>query len=374
MKNPFMYGKPVTGEFFFKLQHLEHELDSYVKSAVSVVIVGPRRFGKTSFLKNYLFGKREQDYTVIEIDAFNVVTHKDFLNQLINAVSKEKGLIKKFIDWFGEFKNIKPHLTYRANPSTGEMSISTDLGKVSESDTKQAILQAIDSVAKLSQKLIVSIDEFQKIGELDDQQWLEATLRSKMQEHTHISFIFTGSRRSIIEEIFNSSSRPFYKSCKIMFFPFLGPEFTDWIVDRFSRVNITCDPIAIGYLRQQVGDTPHYVQEVCFHLVSHGIKDVTRESIDDVIDIISSQSSYTYESLLNTLTPTQVKIIRMLVFEGKITYSQHILDKYELQSASYIQSGIKSLVDKQIIEKQLDSKEINFDDPMFKIWMTKKMS
>ncbi|NQY74304.1 MAG: AAA family ATPase [Candidatus Margulisbacteria bacterium] len=373
MKNPFRYGKPVTGEYFFKLNHLEKELDNYIKSALSVAIVGPRRFGKTSFLKNYLCEKREKGFAVIEIDAFNVVTHKDFLTQLINAIAKEKGAIKRFTDWLGEFKNIRSPLSCSANPSTGEMSISVELGNASESDTKQAILLSMDSMAKLSKKLIVSIDEFQRIGELDDGRWLEATLRSKMQEHDHVAFIFTGSRRSIIEEMFNHSSRPFYRSCKMMFFPLFGPEFTDWIVRRFSNVKINCDRLAIQYLREQVEDTPHYVQEVCFHLVSHGIKSITHESVDDVINIISSQSSYTYESLLNILTPTQIKILRMLVLEGRISYSKYVRNKYELKSASYIQSGIKSLVDKQIIEKDPGTRDISFDDPMFKIWLSKKL-
>lgn len=374
MENPFMYGKPVAGEFYFDLPYLKNELQSFIDSKINVLVMGPRRSGKTSFLKSFLKEQRNKNKIVLDIDAFNVLSHKDFLNQFVNAIKKEKNNGQKFFSWLRGVKSLSPIFKWEVNPHTGEIEYSINFSKLEESDIKQAILQTLSGLKELQseKELVISIDEFQRIGELEDKGWLEATLRSTMQEFPEIAFIFTGSRRSILEDMFNSSKRPFYKSCKQINFPIFGHEFSSWIIERFKKNSILTNTQAIDYLRQQVADTPNYVQEACFHLVSHGVKDVTAKEIDEILDIISSQGSYSYEALLNTLTSTQIKFLRLFIGEGKVDYSREVLQKYEIKTGSNLQAAAKALVEKQIIEKK-PAGGFSFDDPMFKIWLNKKL-
>jgi uncharacterized protein len=374
MKNPFMYGKPVTGDNFLPLPELEKTLSNYVESNISVVIIGPRRFGKTSFLKNFLIKKRLEGFTVVDVDAFNTISHRDFLRQLINAISREKSLSEKLGDFFKSIKELTPHLRVETSPHSGEINYSLSLKKVDFENVKQTILEILDGLPRLGKKVIISIDEFQKIGELRDGGWLEATLRTKMQEHPKLSFIFTGSRRSLLEDMFNNSKRPFYRSCTVIQFPSFGPEFSAWIMERFKTAKVKCSLSAIDYLRSKVDETPHYVQEVCFHLISQGFENITPLEIDEVLEIISTQSSYSYEALLNTLSPAQIRLLRMLVFENEVNYSKESLERYEFKLGSNIQAAIKSLVEKQILEKEPSENQLRFDDPMFKIWLHKKMA
>lgn len=374
MENPFMYGKPVEGEFYFDLPYLKSEMQSFVDSKINVLVMGPRRSGKTSFLKSFLKIQRESKKMVLDIDAFNVLSHKDFLNQLINAIKREKSQSQRFVDWLKGMKSLTPVFKLEQNPHTGEVEYSINFNKLEEEDTKQVIMTTLSGLKEFKKgyDLVISIDEFQRIGELEDKGWLEATLRSLMQEIPEIAFIFTGSRRSILEDMFNNSKRPFYKSCKQINFPVFGHEFSKWIIERFNKASVVADVTAIDYLRQQVADTPNYVQEACFHLVSHGIKKVSVKEIDEILDIISSQGSYSYEALLNTLTPAQIKFLRLFIGEGKVDYSREVLQKYEIKTGSNLQAASKALVEKQIIEKE-PSGGFNFDDPMFKIWLNKKL-
>jgi uncharacterized protein len=374
MENPFMYGKPVEGEFYFELPHLKNEMQQFIDAKINVLMMGPRRSGKTSFLRSFLKTQRRRKKMIVDIDAFNVLSHKDFLNQLVNALKREKSGAQKFFDWLRSAKELSPVFRWEVNPHSGEVEYSINFSKLEEADTKQAIISTLSGLASLlnEQGVIVSIDEFQRIGELDDGGWLEATLRSIMQQFPDITYVFTGSRRSILEDMFNNSKRPFYKSCKQIQFPTFGFEFTAWIIERFERASVVASSQAIHYLRDRVLDTPNYVQEACFNLVSHGVKNVGINQIDEILDIISSQGSYSYEALLNTLTPVQIKFIRLLIGEGKIDYSKNVLNKYEIKTGSNLQAASKALVDKQIIIKN-PSKEFTFDDPMFKIWLNKKL-
>ena len=374
MNNPFMYGKPVEGEFYYELPYLKKELQAFINSKINVLVMGPRRSGKTSFLKSFLKEQKLKNKIVIDVDAFNVLSHKDFLNQLIHAIKKEKTTSQKFFEWLRGVKSLAPIFKWEVNPHSGESEYSLNFSKLEESDTKQAILNALSGLNEFQNKkqLVISIDEFQRIGELEDNGWLEATLRSKMQEFPEIVFIFTGSRRSLLNDMFNNSKRPFYKSCKQINFPRFGHEFSNWITERFKKANIQSSLESIDYLRYQVADTPNYVQEACFHLVSHGVKKVSNIEIDEILEIISSQGSYSYEALLNTLTSVQVKFLRLFIGESKVDYSKEVLSKYEIKTGSSLQAASKALIEKQIIEKTPDG-GFNFDDPMFKIWLNKKL-
>jgi uncharacterized protein len=373
LENPFMYGKPVKGDFYLDLPHLKKELQSFVDSKINVLVMGPRRTGKTSFLKSFLDDQRARKKIVLDIDVFNVLSHKDFLNQFINSINKEKKSTQRFFDWLRNVKSLSPVFKWEANPHSGEIEYALNFSRLEESDTKQAILSTLSGLKELTDKgeLLISIDEFQRIGELDDKGWLEATLRSTMQEHPKIAFIFTGSRRSLLSDMFNNSRRPFYKSCKQINFPVFGSEFSKWVLQRFRKSGITSSLETIDYLCKTVERMPSFVQETCFHLASSGLKDISAKDVDNALIVVSTQGSYVYESLLNTMTPVQIKFLRLILGEGKIDYSKEVLQRYELKGASTVQSAARTLLEKQIVFKEANG-DIVFEDAMFKIWLKGK--
>src|SRR5262249_11947722 len=143
----------------------------------------------------------------------------------------------------------------------------------------------------LGKKVIVAIDEFQTISELEDQGWLEATLRTQMQQLKNVSFLFSGSRRSIIHDMLNNPARPFYRSSQPVEFPPLDEDFSQWIVQRFKLVGIECELDAVKQLRALVQDTPNYVQMTCYHLVAQGVQKVDRKTVQEALQIIVKQNS-----------------------------------------------------------------------------------
>ena len=99
MTNPFRFGNPVEGEFYLERPKLQKTVLSFLNNGTNIVLVGPRRFGKTSFILNLLHyqeavGKRPS----ILVDIFNVTSHRDFLQQLINAMRDKKSLLAKWKD------------------------------------------------------------------------------------------------------------------------------------------------------------------------------------------------------------------------------------------------------------------------------------
>lgn len=371
-KNPFKFGDPVEGDYYLPRPDLENFISQFITNRIPVVLIGPRRFGKTSFLLNLLNKLSQNSHSYIFVDIFNITSHRDFLHQTLRALKEKAGWKDSIKTMFSSISKLRPKISAQIDANTGfplfdltlENSVSTEI------NVKEIIQDVLSSLSNLGKNLIFAIDEFQKITEIDDGGWLEATLRTHMQQLKNTSFIFTGSRRSVIYDMLNNSSRPLYKFCQSIEFPSFGDEFTDWVLERFKKVNIRCDPNAIKHLRSIVRESPNYVQMVCFHLVALGKENVTIDEVDDALKIVVQQNAYAYQTLLSTLTPTQQRTLRLAAKEGKQIFAKELLAKYEISSGAALSSAIKSLKDKEILDEEGAGRgTVVFDDPLFAIWL-----
>lgn len=370
--NPFKFGDPVEGDYYLPRPDLENLVSQFLVNRIHVVLIGPRRFGKTSFLLNLLKKLRRDSRSYVYIDIFNITSHRDFLNQMLRGLKNQEGWFDNLKAKLKSLANIRPKISHQIDANSGNSSFDFSIEPVSSSDkdVKEVIQDVLSSLNNLGKGLIFAIDEFQKITEIDDGGWLEATLRTHMQQLRNTSFIFTGSRRSIIYDMLNNPSRPLYKFCQSIEFPSFGDEFTDWVLERFTKVGIKCHREAIYHLRKLVQDTPNYVQMVCFHLVALGKSTITIEEVNTALKIVTQQNAYAYQTLLSTLTPTQQRTLRLAAREGKQIFAKELLTKYEITSGAALSSAIKSLKDKEILDEEGAGRgTVIFDDPLFAIWL-----
>lgn len=170
--------------------------------------------------------------------------------------------------------------------------------------------------------------------------------------------------------LLNDPSRSLYRSCQIIEFPAFGPEFTDWVVGRFATVGISCEQQAIRHLRELVQDTPNYVQMVCFHLVAQGRSHIGFQDMEEGLETVVRQNAYAYQTLLNSLTLAQQRVLRLAAHERRSLFQKELLVKYEIASASALHSSIKALKKKGILDEEGTRKgNVLFDDPLFAYWL-----
>lgn len=368
-RNPFRFGDPVEGDYYLPRPALSGSIRQFIENRIHVILIGPRRFGKTSFVLNFLKEQENRSQTCLFVDIFNVTSHKDFLQQMIRALRSKRGWGNKLKEFVSQIPKLRPKLVTDIDPTTGQPTFSLSTELVADQDIKDTIQDMLSGLQGLGDSVIIAIDEFQRISELEDNGWLEATLRTQMQQLKNVSFLFTGSRKSVIHEMINNPTRPFFRSCQSVDFPAFGEEFTDWVIDRFASVDIRCEREAISELRAFVQDTPNYIQMACFHLVAEGITDVTKNSIQTVLQTIVKQNSYAYQTILNSLTPLQQRVLRLCAKETQQIFSKEFLEKYEIPSSPSLASSIKSLKDKQLLDEGTAKGKVFFDDPLFAIWL-----
>ncbi len=368
--NPFKFGDPVEGEYYLPRPELARTLVQFLTNRIHVVLIGPRRFGKTSFVLELLREFEENSYLCLFVDIFNITSHRDFLQQMLRALEAKKTLWGSFKQWFSSISSLRPKVSAEVDPNSGQASFGLSVDGFSDRDVKDSIQDVLASLGNLGDKVILAIDEFQKISEIDDQGWLEATLRTHMQQLRNTSFLLTGSRKSLIYDMLNNQARPLYRSCQTIEFPSFGEEFTDWILQRFAQAGFACDRKAVASLRRSVQETPNYVQMVCFHLVAQGKKHVTSREVEDAIGSVVRQNAYAYQTLLNSLTLTQQRALRLAAKAGRQIFHKQLLKQYEIRSGAALSSAIKALKEKGILDEEGTSRgSVVFDDPLFAMWL-----
>lgn len=365
--NPFKFGDPVEGEYYLEHTDLDSTVTQFVSNRIHVVLIGPRRFGKTSFVFNLNRKMEKKGYTVLFVDIFNITSHRDFLQQFLRSLKAKKGWIKTGKEWLVDHR---PKLSADVDHLSGQTSFGLSLSKASEKDVKEMIQDVLAEIKHLGKNVLLVIDEFQKITELNDDGWLEATLRTHMQQLRNTSFLFTGSRKGIISDMLNNPARPLYRSCQMIDFPAFGDEFVTWIIDRFKLAGILADLEAIRYLKKTVQETPNYVQMIAFHLVASGIKKVNQQNVEKTLKNVVQQNAYAYQTLLNTLSPLQQRVLRLAAIKQKQIFSKELLSQFEIPNAPALYSSIKALKSKGILDEEGTGKgTVIFDDPLFAIWL-----
>jgi hypothetical protein len=371
-RNPFRYGAPVSGEHYYERKELRQSVLNFLTNQVSVVLYGSRRLGKTSFLLD-LERHLKDNYGIepIIIDTYNVTSHRDFLIQVLSAVAQKRTAVAKITNWVKSLPSqLSPALQLQASPVSGEVTWNIGLHKTSDADVKELILQALRMITALDEKTCVIIDEFQKIGLLDDDGWLEATIRTTMQFTNSSVFLFSGSQHGILSDMFSQKSRPFYRSSQsVEFTPIDDNLFTKWIIHKFSSVEIKAQPAAIDYLREQVDQTTNYIQMACFHLVAKGVSEVNKQEVDSILQQMASQGQYAYGTLLASLPPVHQRVLRMVALEGQASSSLALMQKYEIKNPPHVSAAVKSIAAKQILNVSSSIKNASLDDPLVAVWL-----
>ncbi len=368
--NPFKFGDPVEGDYYLPRPKLSILIRQFLENQIQIVLMGPRRFGKTSFVLILLNQLEHEGYTTLFVDIFNITSHKDFLHQLLRAIrakQKFKGILKA---WWEKVKKLSPQISAEIDPFSGNHSFSFTLTPLNDEDVKNAIQDLLEGLSNLGSKVIVALEEFQQISEIQDKGWLEATLRTHFQKLKNVSFLFSGSRKSLISEMLNNPTRPFYRSCQLINFPIFGEEFTEWLIGRFLSVGIKCDENAIDHLRELVQDTPNYVQMVCFHLVAQARSVIAIKDVEEVLETVVRQNAYAYQTLLNSLTLAQRRALRLAANERRSLFQKELLAEYEIASPAALSSSINALKAKGILDEEGTTKgKVLFDDPLFAFWL-----
>ena len=364
--NPFKYGCIVRGADFCPRPELAKTVREFVESGQNFYIQGERRMGKSSLVCETV--SRMRSVRLLYVDLLHIRSVADFCHRVVRAASRLDRK-RSFLDTVMSLvRRLRPTLS--VDTETGAPVISVDSASASRTESVEDIL---DMIAQLSKRmrLCVVFDEFQDILNVEDPQAVLALLRSGIQFLGDTPFVFLGSVRNAMSDIFTKSRSPFYKSAMALRVGEIdeGP-FVRFLESKFRKGRRTIDRSVIRAIMSCARNTPGDVQELCETVWQSTSSDVPVSSrdIDEALALIFSRESKEYDFALKQLTRIQLHV---LIGLARKDVSQPcagaFLKETGVANVNTVRKTIEKLMELDIV--YLHDGFYRFCNPFFREWV-----
>ena len=368
MKKSFVYGVAVDGENFTDRVDESRRLIRNFENGQNVILISPRRMGKTSLVRHVISKVDTSIVAVIYLDIYDCRTEYEFYNKLVSALLKQtsnKGeLLLQNIKEF--LTRLTPKISFGPDPRN-EMSVS--LGITPKDYSPEEILQLPEKIAqKIGKHIVVCIDEFQQIGSFTDSIALQKRIRGVWQLQQNCSYCLFGSKKHMLADLFQNKRMPFYQFGDILFLrPIPTADWTPFIIRKFEEKGqkITSDQVV--RICDTVENQSSYVQQLAWNVMLCSDTEVSKEAIDTAVRDLIDQNSLLFIQQTEGLSQYQLNFLKaMAAGETDDFTSAEVLKKYNLGSKSNISRIESVLLGKELIDKREDG--VYFADPVFAHW------
>lgn len=370
MTNPFITKGYAGPEYFCDRVKETQTLVDLLTNGNNMALIAPRRVGKTDLIQHCFQQPaiKEQFYT-FHIDIYATTSLRNFVNVLGRSILESLKPRGRRV-WEGfvtALRSLQAQLSFDINNNP---SWSIGLGDIENPATT---LDEIFSYLNHADKpCLVAIDEFQQITRYADDRNVEATLRTYMQRCLNATFIFAGSKRHLMTEIFTSPSRPFYQSVVIMNLKRISlPKYREFAQELFRQGGKTLEADVVNTVYEQFDGITLCLQRIMNVLFLKTPQGATCDStmIPDAISYIIDLFSDSFEMLLTNIPEKQREVFLAIASEGKakgIT-GKAFLKRHHLQTPSVVTAAVRGLLEKDFIT--LDDGAYFIYDPFFALWL-----
>ena len=349
--NPFITTGYAGAAYFCDREQETADITRMLVNGNNVALISPRRYGKTNLIR-HCFAQPEiaEKYYTFVIDIYSTKSVADLVHRLgLSILEALKPLGRKAWEKFiTVLSSVRSGISYDISGNPSWMMSIGDI--TTPTTTLEEIFYYLEHADK---PCIVAIDEFQQITHYGDER-IEATLRTHVQQCTNTHFIFSGSQRHLMGQMFTSPARPFYQSVSIYNLPLLPEDkYVEFCVRLFEEYGKHLSQDVPHALYERFGGVTYYMQRVMNELFSRTLTDgiCTAENIEEAIHYIILTSASTYEDLMYQLPEKQSLVLRAIAKEGKAQNltSGKFIKRHGLLSASSVKSAVPALLDKGLI-------------------------
>ena len=368
--NPFIVTGKIESEYFCDRVQESARLVKSITNGNNMVIISPRRMGKTGLIQ-FCYDKPEiaNEYYTFFIDILHTSSLREF-TYLLGREIYETLLprSRKMSDLFiRTLKSISGKFGF--DPITSTPTFNVELGDIDRPEyTLNEIFRYLTDADK---PCVVAIDEFQQIAKYPEKN-IEALLRTHIQKLHNSHFIFAGSERHMMQEMFTSAARPFYHSADILELKAIGPEiYIPFIVGHFEKRNRRIATENVGKVYDLFKGHTYYIQKTfneAFADTPEG-EECSLETIRAAIDNMVASNDTIFREILSNIPEKQKELLYAIAKDGeasRITSAVFIM-RHSLSSGCSVQSAMKKLLEKDIITEI--NKVFSVTDKLFAMWM-----
>lgn len=377
--NPFVYGEIVTAAAFADREAERDRLTRDLASGQKVFLISPRRYGKSSLVRDVLRGLQRRGVLTVEVTVAASSSYVGFLEAYARALVSAETPAGRVRRWAADLlQSARPELRFDAAPG-GDAGFSVSFPAVRTArDVARLAAEVFALPAKIAaarkQPLAVALDEFQAITAFEGET-AEQALRAAVQDQRDVGYVFAGSEPSLMERMI-SPKRPFYKAGPVMRLQKIEPEvFGAWLEQRFKATGVKSEPGLGAAIVDLAGNVPYDVQRLA-HEAWDDLHDVGKKaaSLDDLhatLTRLLDEQHVMYEEAWQRLTLAQRATLRGLVIEdGREMLSADVRVRHRLGGASSVQAALAALVKQDVVMK--DGATYSVSDSLFREWVARK--
>jgi AAA+ ATPase superfamily predicted ATPase len=349
-ENPFKYGELSTGDNFCNRQQELKRLHAAFRDGQSVVLISPRRWGKSSLVSQSLETYKGK-VIAIKIDCFGIKSSEEFYAILLkNVLKATSSKVQQVADSVKTYiRALIPYIKYGVGEA-GEVSISLDLPA-----SKVGIDEILDLAQKIAHqrkvRIVCCIDEFQKVSEWANGQATLEKLRSHWQKHKEVSYCLYGSKRHLMATMFSDSSQPFYRFGETLFLKKIGKEeWVHFLLGEFKRTGKSVDATVADNLAGMVQCHSYFVQylgRICWNNTRHKL---TPEILQASYEEFLNDHVAIFQQICKGMTQYQINYLRAVVAGETQFTAQRVLSQYAMGSQGNIKRIMDTLKDLEVLD------------------------
>lgn len=371
---PFVFGVRVEGDTFTDRREETERLLMNFRYGVNTILISPRRMGKTSLVDKVCSLLKDDGIRIARIDAFGCRSEYDFINAFATAVVRATS--SRWEEWMENAKvflsRSVPKISFGQDP-INDFSISLEYN--ASNTTTEDVLALPERIAEAKgYRIVVCIDEFQQIGDFADSLTFQKKLRSVWQLQQRVSYCLYGSKKHIMETMFQNHSYPFYRFGDLFYLQKISED--DWVEYICSRFKVTGKAISVQLAREicQLTDRySSYVQQLAWFVWLKTRDEANEEDLAQAVDRLLDACEPLFIQQTEELSAYQMNFLKAIANGVNTGFTQSsVLSQYHLGTAANITRLKKSLTDKDLITT-VAANRIELSDPILLLWLKKRV-
>lgn len=374
MEKPFVFGVATSGDNFTDREKETQRLLLNFTHGVNTILISPRRWGKTSLVKKVAQLAQTKTRKIVYLDIFSCRTESEFYRLFATSVLKQTS--SKWDEWVENTKQFLAHINPKISIGTDPMNdFSISFEYSMQDNAGNDILQLPEKIAiEKGIQIVICIDEFQQISDFEDSKTFQKKLRTVWQLQQHVSYCLFGSKKHLMNELFEKKNLPFYKFGDAIYLTKIETKYwIEYICKRFENTGKHISPELAKEICRLVDNQSSYVQQLAWLLWIRTTDIATEEQLTHALEDLLDQNNILFQSETENLSAYQMNFLKAVIdgIHSKFS-SKEIILKYNLGTSANIVRLKSALLQKELIET--DGKEIILADPVFGVWFKKEVS
>jgi hypothetical protein len=372
MENPFIIKSYESKELFCDR---EEELQLMLRNCINstdMTLISQRRMGKTGLILR-LFDELKDTRPEIHTIYFDIFASRnidDFIKLMAEAAMKSFQPKTSMGDKLLTFiKSLRPQLSF--DNITGEPQLQIAYQTAHEKEyTLRGLFDFLDSQ---NEPIVMAIDEFQQIREYPEQN-MEALLRTYIQQMHNLTFIFCGSKKHLMTDIFSNEKKPFYSRTTFVSLGKISEEsYSPFIRQLMNRGQRSITDEALQFILDWTRRHTYFTQQLCHTVYANGDSIIGIEEVKNACQQIMKQGEAVWLQYRQMLTDKQWDYLIAVAKDGSVQQitSSEFLKRHKIGTPSVSRRLADALCEKGLLNDDvtLNGTIYSISDVFLSHWM-----